>query len=191
MKNLKKILVIIALFNLSLLTISVSAQIGGRPVKPTVKLPALLMPDPKIEWGKYEENVKRGNKMMKAAITFSVINWEKYDEILFKPLDIKTTCSDAETDSRMILEMYDFQTDKSVYTDCAVDADRLKTNTLYILPENKIPVCVYAVLTDRLTNRVVKSNWMDVKGGKNCIKSQNFAPEEPKGSVTVVTPKKP
>lgn len=187
MSNNGRILFNIAFFGLLLMSaLTVLAQ-RNLPNQPELNI--AKMPPPIIELVKYERDVKRGTKIMKAGITIAVKNWDKYSDNLFKPFNTTLVCSDANQDSRMILEVSDLIAKKLIYTDCAVDQSRLKSNTFYILPENQIPECIYATLTDRQTGKKVTGNSLVVKTGKPCITVIQDKEENP--SVELVTPKKP
>lgn len=178
MTNTKNILLVAALFSLSLLAaIPASAQ---RPENPQIKLPPLLLPKPVLEWEKFEANVKDyDNKPAAAAITFGFANWEKYSNILFAPSPELPACGANKEAARMFIDIYDFQTDKYLYRWCGlVEAKNIKTKTLYIYPQQTTPKCIYAVFDDRKTGRKISSNSINVKDGTPCVKL--VAPVNPK-----------
>lgn len=152
-----------------------------RPAEnPQIKLPALLLPKPVLEWKKFETDVKLGSKTV-TRVTYGFANWQKFSDVSFAPSSANPACSTAPPDSRTILDFYDYQTDNLVFTDCSPEKQNLKENAFWLLPQNTLPVCVYAVMTDRESKLQVKSNPIDIHGAKYCYKlNATKAPTKPK-----------
>jgi hypothetical protein len=146
---------------------------AGRPPAPAAQgtRPAskeFSVPRPVLVWRGLDTNVKGSDGKSYVGVTLGVSNYASYPAVLFARAPELPPCGANASASRSWLRVYARQTQKEVYSYCALSGPSELRAFSFNVARADLPAEVYVVLEDRAAGRRYHSNCLKTASGKAC-----------------------
>lgn len=120
------------------------------------------LPTPELAYTGQGRRTVSGNELIK--VTLSVTNWEAFSADYFKASPALPPCGANTNASRTWVSIFDANTDKQLYSFCALSSPSDLTNLWFAIPTSqRLPRQVYVKMEDRAAKVVRKSNVVEIK----------------------------
>lgn len=134
-------------------------------VQPSPPVKAVNLPTPILEWKSLNKNSVGSDGKSYLGLTFSITNASSFADELFAPAPQLAACGLNKNASRTWLNIYDFATDQPLYGFCGLGKSSDLSSLSFNIAPGKVANCIYITLTDRQTQKIVRSNPINLLAG--------------------------